>query len=1463
MLKPGVLCLALLALTAAITCPDGGTCDDGSTCCQRSSGRYGCCPLPNAVCCEDHLHCCHEGTVCDLKHSKCINETHSLAWLKRVPAKLPGFPQSFPMIHASSRNEDYGSICPDNTHCPFEYTCLKSHNAYECCPLTQGVLCSDGKHCCPEGHLCSEDGHSCVKQAGRVDAVICPDEASECPEQTTCCQLPDSSWGCCPMAKAVCCEDKIHCCPEGDTCDLVHGKCLSPHGERPMWKKFPARRREAWEDQTAVRETPDVDGTSVICPDGKACQDGMTCCQLSNGSYGCCPFPNAVCCEDHKHCCPEGTQCDLAHRACISPSGSRGWATKLQALRMPPREIKAKNVPCNDSVACPDGSTCCKTASGDWACCPLPQAVCCEDHQHCCPHGTTCDPSGSKCDNATVSVPWLKKVPALTLQPHKAGVVACDSSHACPDGSTCCKTASGDWACCPLPQAVCCEDHQHCCPHGTTCDPSGSKCDNATVSVPWLKKVPALTLQPHNAGVVPCDSSHACPDGSTCCKTASGDWACCPLPQAVCCEDHQHCCPHGTTCDPSGSKCDNATVSVPWLKKVPALTLQPHNAGVVACDSSHACPDGSTCCKTASGDWACCPLPQAVCCEDHQHCCPHGTTCDPSGSKCDNATVSVPWLKKVPALTLQPHNAGVVPCDSSHACPDGSTCCKTASGDWACCPLPQAVCCEDHQHCCPHGTTCDPSGSKCDNATVSVPWLKKVPALTLQPHNAGVVACDSSHACPDGSTCCKTASGDWACCPLPQAVCCEDHQHCCPHGTTCDPSGSKCDNATVSVPWLKKVPALTLQPHNAGVVPCDSSHACPDGSTCCKTASGDWACCPLPQAVCCEDHQHCCPHGTTCDPSGSKCDNATVSVPWLKKVPALTLQPHNAGVVACDSSHACPDGSTCCKTASGDWACCPLPQAVCCEDHQHCCPHGTTCDPSGSKCDNATVSVPWLKKVPALTLQPHKAGVVACDSSHACPDGSTCCKTASGDWACCPLPQAVCCEDHQHCCPHGTTCDPSGSKCDNATVSVPWLKKVPALTLQPHNAGVVPCDSSHACPDGSTCCKTASGDWACCPLPQAVCCEDHQHCCPHGTTCDPSGSKCDNATVSVPWLKKVPALTLQPHKAGVVACDSSHACPDGSTCCKTASGDWACCPLPQAVCCEDHQHCCPHGTTCDPSGSKCDNATVSVPWLKKVPALFQISNEVDSMPRFTAQLDNIQCNSSTSCPKDTTCCFVKRTGKWGCCPLPKAVCCADGEHCCPFGYKCNERRTSCSKGRIVIPWYTKTEALISSGLPTDVECDSHSSCPTGSTCCSLPKGQWGCCPLEKAVCCSDQKHCCPQGYTCNPESGNCEKMSGMRVQQVPLAHFSEPERQPRPVVGQDVQCGDNYLCSDEETCCRTSATTWACCPYPQAVCCSDMKHCCPAGFTCDPKGGSCSKSARLRWDSWDMSFGARRPFLQL
>ena len=51
--------------TNDVKCPDGeSVCPSGNTCCKLTSGGYGCCPLPKAVCCKDGAHCCPNGFTC-------------------------------------------------------------------------------------------------------------------------------------------------------------------------------------------------------------------------------------------------------------------------------------------------------------------------------------------------------------------------------------------------------------------------------------------------------------------------------------------------------------------------------------------------------------------------------------------------------------------------------------------------------------------------------------------------------------------------------------------------------------------------------------------------------------------------------------------------------------------------------------------------------------------------------------------------------------------------------------------------------------------------------------------------------------------------------------------------------------------------------------------------------------------------------------------------------------------------------------------------------------------------------------------------------------------------------------------------------------------------------------------------------------------------------------------------------
>uniref|UniRef100_A0AAX7UPJ8 Granulins domain-containing protein n=1 Tax=Astatotilapia calliptera TaxID=8154 RepID=A0AAX7UPJ8_ASTCA len=841
-----VICWAALAVVGADVCPDGGLCKEGETCCNSPANGYGCCRYENAECCDDHIHCCPEGTVCNKALSGCINTTLTIPWVKRTPADQPKVSKSFRMIKTYESQED-DNICPDLSRCPAEYSCLKGLTKFGCCPLTQGISCPDGKHCCPEGHDCSSDSRGCIKKE-LVVTVLCSDGISECPDGTTCCETNDGKWACCPLSKAVCCADKIHCCSEGTTCDVEHSKCIdsSTKKEMPMWAKLPARVRAAWENQ---KEVP-VEA--------------------------------------------------------VNNTGTENAPKVTTANLLPP---SANDVPCDDTSACPDGTTCCKTQEGGWACCPMPEAVCCEDFIHCCPKGKKCNLEAQTCEDGVISVPWAKKVPAIIKQKVEVKDVPCDDTSACPDGTTCCKTKEGGWACCPMPEAVCCDDFIHCCPKGKKCNLEAQTCEDGVISVPWAKKVPAIIKQKVEVKDVPCDDTSACPDGTTCCKTQEGGWACCPLPEAVCCEDFIHCCPKGKKCNLEAQTCEDGLISVPWAKKLPAIIKQKAEEKKVPCDHTAACPDGTTCCKTQEGRWACCPLPEAVCCDDHKHCCPSGTTCDPTAVSCNGPSGSTPMLQKVPAFTteapttVQPttespttsakseeedkEEEGMINCDAHTSCPQSTTCCYMKNfKKWGCCPLPEAVCCEDGSHCCPNQYKCDNSRTSCIKGEVVIPWYTKIPAITSDEAEPYSVQCEGASQCPEQTSCCKLFTGEWGCCPLKNAVCCPDKEHCCPQGYTCDILSRSCQKLIMM--QLERVPLTPvyllepqpqLSPTKHKDIKCDKQTNCGHDETCCRTSATSWGCCPSSNAVCCSNMKHCCPTGYTCTEENSCIQNSKLYWP--------------------------------------------------------------------------------------------------------------------------------------------------------------------------------------------------------------------------------------------------------------------------------------------------------------------------------------------------------------------------------------------------------------------------------------------------------------------------------------------------------------------------------------------------------------------------------------------------------
>ncbi|NXE99728.1 GRN protein, partial [Menura novaehollandiae] len=232
----------------AVPCPDGQSeCPDDATCCVTASGTWGCCPMPQASCCADKVHCCPHATVCDLTHGRCVSpdgasdvplSTAFPAWKRHPPA---------PVALRQVLCPDGRSACPDGATC-----CQLSPTQYGCCPLQNAVCCSDGQHCCPQGTTCDLIHSTCTSLGGSAPLAALPtgetplgaatpvlswggdtssdcplspardvkcDEETSCPDGNTCCRLSLGTWGCCPLEQAVCCPDHVHCCPQGYTCD--------------------------------------------------------------------------------------------------------------------------------------------------------------------------------------------------------------------------------------------------------------------------------------------------------------------------------------------------------------------------------------------------------------------------------------------------------------------------------------------------------------------------------------------------------------------------------------------------------------------------------------------------------------------------------------------------------------------------------------------------------------------------------------------------------------------------------------------------------------------------------------------------------------------------------------------------------------------------------------------------------------------------------------------------------------------------------------------------------------------------------------------------------------------------------------------------------------------------------------------------------------------------------------------
>lgn len=100
-------------------------------------GSYGCCPLVNAVCCKDQLHCCPQGSKCNLDKGTCDNADTYVQFYNKIESKKKFSTSKEPTIQMSPL------ICPDKTTCDARATCCKQDaDSFGCnCYLKIFYLC--------------------------------------------------------------------------------------------------------------------------------------------------------------------------------------------------------------------------------------------------------------------------------------------------------------------------------------------------------------------------------------------------------------------------------------------------------------------------------------------------------------------------------------------------------------------------------------------------------------------------------------------------------------------------------------------------------------------------------------------------------------------------------------------------------------------------------------------------------------------------------------------------------------------------------------------------------------------------------------------------------------------------------------------------------------------------------------------------------------------------------------------------------------------------------------------------------------------------------------------------------------------------------------------------------------------------------------------------------------------------
>lgn len=213
------------------------------------------------------------------------------------------------------------------------------------------------------------------------------------------------------------------------------------------------------------KNEPQKKDDPVICPDQVTkCDPLKVCCSTGDGSYGCCPYSNGICCSQG-HCCPNDLTCGSKFGECKKKSES--W----EDIK-PIKEQMKGNSSCSN---CGEGSVCCQNSKSEGLCCPYEEGTCCGADGYCCPKNYQCvadqqacqyiDPDSKKEAAKIVEfrIPHFRNVPSVGSESNDNSIQCPDTIHFCPDAYTCCMMKAPfsnelSYGCCPFKEAVCCMD---------------------------------------------------------------------------------------------------------------------------------------------------------------------------------------------------------------------------------------------------------------------------------------------------------------------------------------------------------------------------------------------------------------------------------------------------------------------------------------------------------------------------------------------------------------------------------------------------------------------------------------------------------------------------------------------------------------------------------------------------------------------------------------------------------------------------------------------------------------------------------------------------------------------------------------------------------------------------------------------------------------------------------------------